>query len=508
MVAQVLADYREVTPPQRLTEAPGEREYTVQYKEADFELMQRVLAEDGYAFYFSGARLDQLLLVADTAAHPSRAHARLPVVAPAQALLGDEDVVQHLAFGPSLRPGVQIYRDYSFRNHLFHPTATARDDGGFAVVELLGASEYQEGVLHEQGTGDTTLLDEEQQRVKAGIRLTERRSRHQILTAELSCMLPAGAVLTLDGDGAPERRDYTVVRAVTLYELGTEDGEERHRQQHRVECLPQDFPYRPPPPPKPRIHGLQRATVIGDQEIDVDEHGRVLVLFQWDERDQAWRGPPDPFPSTDFARRIQAAQDWAGPNRGFVTLPRLGDEVAVAFIDGDPDQPVVVGQLYNGVNRSALRLPDDRTQSVWRSRSSPDGDGFHEIRFEDKAGAEELHIEAERLHTRLVKGSEQIAVGGDRQIDVGGDQTVTIRGDLEVEATNITFEAEGKHIILADRTKVESASRSERTKGAHVIEAGSVTVRAGEIVLQVGGSAIRITSGGIVIQGPVVDINP
>jgi len=494
--------------PRRPSDETRVREYTVQYREDDLTFMQRVLAEDGVAFYFDGEGLEDVLLVANTAVVRSSVHASLPTVAPGGALHGEDDVILDLAFGPSLEPGVQSWRDYSFQNHLFHPEGRAEDDGGFELVDLVGAASYEEGVLHESTGAESTLMSEDGRKLQAATALEARRRRHDVTHAELSCPLPAGAVLSIEGDHAPSSRDQLVIRAVSLLELDGELDGGRLRRVHRVECIPADYPYRPPRVPKPRVHGLQRGTVVGRQEIDVDEHGRVLVLFQWDERKHDWKGPPEAFTAFESTRRIQVAQDWAGPNRGFVTLPRLGDEVVIAYIDGDPDQPVIVGQLYNGLNRASVTLPDARTQSVWRSRSSPQGDGFHEIRFEDQVGSEELHIEAERLHTRLVKGSEQINVGGDRSIEVGGDQDVKIVGDLTIEATNIAEQAKGTHLIEASTTEVKSSSRKEATKGAHAIDAGRVVINAGEIVLQAGGSVIRVTDGGILIQGPAVDINP
>jgi type VI secretion system secreted protein VgrG len=246
--------------------------------------------------------------------------------------------------------------------------------------------------------------------------------------------------------------------------------------------------------------------VAGGEEIDVDEHGRVVVVFQWDDHWDEWKGPPG---TTDPpTRRIAVTQGWAGPQRGLLTIPRLGDEVVVAYIDGDPDEPVIVGRLYNGRNEAAVDLPGDRTQSVWRTQSSPEGDGFHELRFEDKKGAEELHIEAQRLHTRLVKGDEQIDVGGGRTIHVGGSQIVKIGANLDIHAEgNITETADGSHRIRASTTAVESSQRLEKTNGPHDIVASTVTIQATRIDLVAGGSAIRITGDSIIITAPLVYIN-
>jgi type VI secretion system secreted protein VgrG len=186
---------------------------------------------------------------------------------------------------------------------------------------------------------------------------------------------------------------------------------------------------------------------------------------------------------------------------------------------------VVVGRVYNGINRGAVKLPDDRTQSVWRTESTPSNDGFHEIRFEDRSGKEELHIEAQRLHTRLVKGSEQITVGGGRSISVGGTQTERIGNDLLYTVENLIRESGMSHEIEAGLgIKTESIYLSEYSTQHHMHAKGNmlivsdenINIRApeihviggGSVNLNVEGSSITITKDKITIKASTVEINP
>jgi type VI secretion system secreted protein VgrG len=189
---------------------------------------------------------------------------------------------------------------------------------------------------------------------------------------------------------------------------------------------------------KPVIPGLLTATVVGpeEQEIHTDVHGRIRVQFHWDRL-----GARNEH-SSCFVRVVQP---WAGEGWGFVFIPRIGMEVTVMFVEGDPDRPIVTGTVYNGANRTPYTLPDDMTRSVIRTRSTPSSGsdwGYNELRFEDKAGGEEVFLRAEKDLTELVKndhltqvngnqsnfvvGVHTVAIGMERSVTVGMSETITI----------------------------------------------------------------------------------
>ena len=160
--------------------------------------------------------------------------------------------------------------------------------------------------------------------------------------------------------------------------------------------------------PKPQVSSVQSAVVVGPsgQEIHVDEFGRVRVQFPWDRE-----GNNDDFSSC----WIRASQGWAGTGYGMIVIPRIGQEVLVGFLDGDPDQPIIVGRVFNQTQQVPYKLPDHKTRSAWKSNSSLGGNGFNEIMFEDLKQEELLWMQAQKNLRKLVKNDESITVGHDRR---------------------------------------------------------------------------------------------
>ncbi len=184
---------------------------------------------------------------------------------------------------------------------------------------------------------------------------------------------------------------------------------------------------------KPHMPGRQTALVVGpaNEEIWTDKHGRVMVQFDWDrlgernEKSSCW---------------IRVAQAWSGGRFGAQYLPRVGQEVIVAFLDGDPDRPIITGSLFNKDNMPPYDLPANQTQSDIKSRSSKGGtaSNFNELRFEDKKGQEELHFQAEKDMSTLVKHDQTLHVGVNRGIVVGNDETNLVKNErqLSVDAND------------------------------------------------------------------------
>ena len=179
-------------------------------------------------------------------------------------------------------------------------------------------------------------------------------------------------------------------------------------------------PYRPAlRTAKPQLQGMQSALVVGPkgEEIYTDELGRVRVQFHWDRENDH---------DDNSSCWMRVSHGWAGGGYGMITLPRVGHEVLVAFLEGDPDQPVVVGRLYNSATRPPYDLPAQKTKSTWRSDSSPGSGGFNEIMFEDAKNRELVYVQAEKDLEKLVKHDESIAIGHNQSISVGTDRTATI----------------------------------------------------------------------------------
>jgi type VI secretion system secreted protein VgrG len=213
------------------------------------------------------------------------------------------------------------------------------------------------------------------------------------------------------------------------------------------------------------------------------------------------------------------SQGWAGADRGFVMLPRVKDEVVVAYLDGDPDQPLVVGRVHNGVSTSPLSLPGDKAISVWRSKSTPGGEGYNQILFDDTAGAERMDLHAQRDFrsdtgrnaTTVVGNDEEHTVVGNQKLTVQGNQTISVKGTKRMGVAGATF-VKGTDMSLEAKTIKVDADKID-VGGSEIImhSDGEITIMATKISLlagEGGASSIEMTAGEIVITSPMIKLNP
>ena len=230
-----------------------------------------------------------------------------------------------------------------------------------------------------------------------------------------------------------------------------------------------NVPYRPAwKTPKPQIHSVQSATVVGPsgQEIHTDEFGRVRVQFPWDRE-----GKKDDSSSP----WIRVSEGWAGTGFGGLTLPRVGQEVLVGFLGGDPEQPIVVGRLFNMTNPVLHKLPENKTRSDWKSDSSPGSAGWNEILFEDLVGSELVYQQAQKNQRRLVKHDETITVVNDREKGVAANETDTTVGNrTEATAKDRIEEVSGSRTTAAIKVlaKHVEGDEIERTLGSQIAWVG------------------------------------
>ncbi|WP_150689012.1 type VI secretion system tip protein TssI/VgrG, partial [Pseudomonas fluorescens] len=275
---------------------------------------------------------------------------------------------------------------------------------------------------------------------------------------------------------------------------------------NRFQATPWDVPNRPPlRHPKPRILGSQSAVVTGPkgEEIHCDQYGRVKVQFHWDREGQA-------DDKTSCWLRVSSA--WAGAQYGGIAIPRIGMEVLVTFLEGDPDQPLISGCLYHKENTVPYALPANKTRSTFKTLSSMGGGGYNELRIEDKKGQEQIYLHAQRDWDENVEHDQKIRVGNERH-------------DTVEKNSYTEFKAEEHHTVYADR-KVEARANDHLTVGVnqHIkigtgqfIDAGQeihlssgmkVVLEAGaELTLIGGGSFIKIDAGGVTMSGPVINMN-
>lgn len=271
-------------------------------------------------------------------------------------------------------------------------------------------------------------------------------------------------------------------------------------------ATPWDVAFRPAlNHPKPKVLGQQTAVVTGPEgeEIHCDEQGRIKVQFHWDREGEA---------DDKTSCWLRVASSWAGNNWGSLVIPRIGMEVLVSFLEGDPDQPLVSGCLYNSAHPVPYSLPEHKTRSLFKSLSSPGGNGFNELRIEDKAGEEQIFIHAQRDWDQNVQRDQKIRVGNERHERIEANRYTenlaeehhTTHGDrkTEIKADDHLTVGTSQHIKLGT-AQLTKAGREIHLKAGQkmVIEAGS------ELTLTAGGSFITITPAGVSLSGPGVKLN-
>lgn len=497
-----------ISPALKLSGAFKKRKYRVQYGESDYSFVSRMLEDAGVSSY----RDEEGGLVLDDGPHANAARAPIPFRM--NPTVADREHVTAVRVGRRLRPGKYTVRDHDPRRPPGFPLAGAAT-GGAGVEGRLERFHYVPGAfVVESDKGESTPFaddkgkyraDEGEGAAMAKRRLEAKRAGARTITFETNALdLGPGTVVSfLDHpkrDLGPGSRLLVVESTLS----GTALGE----WTHACAAVSADAPYRPPlRARKPRVTGVESATVVGPpgEEIHVDEFGRVRVHFHWDRE-----GRMDDSASC----WIPVSQPWGGAGYGGTNLPRVGQEVIVDFLGGDPDRPIITGRVYTGVQRTPYKLPEHKTKTVWRSQSTGGG-GHNEIMFEDARGQELLYFRAERDLERVVKRDEiaDIArdhgvavvrderrkVGRDRTIEVGGDQSLSVGGDNDRRVggdESILIGGDQSITIARDRSILIGGERTERVaRDADLLVGGDLSKNVARNERETTGQSRSITVG-------------
>jgi type VI secretion system secreted protein VgrG len=419
---QILADWG-VTPLKHITSEHKKRKYRVQYGESDFAFFSRMLEDAGISFHFQDVDGESTLVLSDAPQAAELRAAKIPFVD--KPTSSDREHVTAVRVDRKVKPGRFTIRDHDYRKPpAYKLTASAATTG---VEERLESFEYSPGAfLFGNDRGEATPFaddrgkartDEAEGAILAQKRLDARRGSATTCVFETNALdLAPGVVVSFLGH---PRRDLGETKRLLIVESSI-SGTPQSEWIHHCEARSADSPYRPElVTPRPRVSGVESATVVGpaDEEIHCDEFGRVRVHFHWDresgmnERSSCW---------------IHVSQSWGGGGFGGMNLPRIGQEVLIDFLGGDPDRPVIVGRIYTNLQKVPYTLPANKTQSGWKSNSTGGGGGFNEVMFEDAVGKELLRMQAEKDLHKLVKNDEHHAVGRDRTRGVKRNESVTI----------------------------------------------------------------------------------
>jgi type VI secretion system secreted protein VgrG len=448
-------------------------EYKVQYGETDLAFFTRLLEEAGITFYFDDAEGEEAKLVlSDTPARNVRRKGPpIPYVdSPTRA--GERELVTNVHLSHEVRPGALTLQDVDFRRPAYALRGEARVQRPEDRYEQY---QYHPGAfLIEPGTGGDTPEADDRPIAMHDERFGHRRAHRALLGERMGrevvrfdanvIDLAPGTVFAIQ-DHAHRSIDGAGLLVTGFTVQGSVEGEWAMMGQAVFAATP----YVPPEvTARPTVHGVQSATVVGPamDEIHTDEFGRVRVQFPWaregksDEKSSSW---------------IRVSQAFSGRGYGTIHLPRVGQEVLVAFLEGDPDRPVIVARVYNQTEPVPDKLPDNNTMSHSKSHSSPSAEGFNLIQYEDRAGAELVNVQAQKDVRKLVKNDEIITVLRDRAKSVGVDETDTTGVDrFEVTRRDRSETTSGNRMthIKANRAKLIKKDESERTQGNHLLRVG------------------------------------
>jgi type VI secretion system secreted protein VgrG len=470
------------------------REYCVQYRETAFDFVSRLMEEDGIFYFFKHENGKHTLVLADSSS-VFQDVAETPV-SYGQGTLARNHIAtweHQYAFGT----GRWTQTDYNFKTpgiSLLSSTDT--------VVQLPNLKSFEKfdypGLYQKRGDGNTVTRT----------RMQEEEAGYDVARGASQCctFTPGGKFMLQDHRANRENKRY-VLTAVqhTAREVSYEQQGGVSEYKNSFTCIPDTVAFRPPRvTPKPFVQGIQTAVVVGPpgEEIFTDQYGRVKVQFFWDRLGKS---------DDNSSCWIRVAQNWAGKNWGLIANPRIGQEVVVDFLEGDPDRPLITGRVYNADQMPIYPLPANQTQTGIKTRSSKGGsvNNFNELRFEDKKGSEEVYFHAEKDFNRVVENNDSLIVGSSAAPD--GSQTIQIwknrselvqTGDESVEIAkgnrthkikqNDNLTVEGNQTISVTQNRNEIVKSGNETV---VIAAGSRNhnVKQNDALIVEGSQTIQVT---------------
>ena len=483
-----------------LKRSPQEREYCVQHRESDLAFVERLAAEEGWHYRYQHGSLDAqkppALMFADHHGDAPRLEA-----ATYNGTAGANPrtpCVFRFAYRERVRPASVVMKDYTFTNPAY---ALMHEQSGNPLVHREDYQHFDYPGRFKQDASGRPFTE---------ARLEALRSDASTANGESNRpdFAPGARVPLTDHDDETMNRDW-LLTAITHtgsqpQALEEEGGSEPTRYGNHFNAVPADHVWRPLCEHKPLMDGPQMAVVTGPEgeEIHCDQYGRVKVRFPWDryakkdEHSSAW---------------LRVSQGWAGGQYGFTALPRIGHEVIVSFLDGDPDQPIITGRTYHATNTPPYALPEHKTRTTLKTQTHQ-GEGSNELRFEDEADQEQIYIHAqkdldlltENNRTEVIKNDSHLTVDNHRKTQIKGNAHTTVDGDRRVQTgQDHSFHVTGTLYLKAGTAWLSDAGTELHIKAGQkaVIEAGA------EITLKAGGSFVKIDPGGVALGGAAIKLN-
>jgi type VI secretion system secreted protein VgrG len=492
--------------------------YCVQYRETDFNFVARLLERAGIYFYFRHDSDKHTMVLADSYGAHDMADGNTALRFTGDSRrqeVADESILSWLS-GGEIQSSTYAMNDFDFER------ATASTSGGLKVSATIPAAFAQPSYEMFDYPGGYVTAAVGEDLARARMETLHGQCEQIDATCSVRGLFPGALFGMVEHPRDDQNKPYLVTAA--QYELvsdGYGSGLDVAEPIFRCsfQAIGKEHAYRAVPVMiKPIVQGPQTAIVVGKagEEIWTDQHGRIKVQFHWDrlgaddEKSSCW---------------VRVTQSWAGKGWGTMFIPRIGMEVVVSFLEGDPDRPLVTGCVYNSDSTPPYGLPAEQTKSTIKSNSSKGGAGFNEIRFEDKKDSEEILIQAEKDFKRVVKNNDvltvgvekadagdqtitikndqKLDVGNDQKVDIGNDQTVTVTGDQKITVS--------KTIVIEATTSIELKVGGSSIK----IEPAKITIKSAQIAIAAdasaefkAGAAMNIKAGAVMtVEGALVKIN-
>ncbi len=466
IIKQVFADHPTADFELKLSASYHKWTYCVQYRETDFNFVSRLMEQEGIYYYFRHDKgRHTMVLVDSTSAHsPYGDYGTIPYVVPERVRRTDQEYIDSWEISREIEPGVYAQDDFDFER----PSAVLLTKKN--VSRKHNEADYEiydfPGEYLQKADGDHYAA------VRMDELSTQFETAHAATNARGICV---GATFTLsDQTRDDQNREYLILGATfelefSAYEGLSDPNPGTYQCSFRAMTTQQQFrPARTTP--KPHVTGPQTAVVVGPagDEIYTDKYGRVKVQFPWDrygknnENSSCW---------------MRVSHPWAGKNWGMIAIPRIGQEVIVDFLEGDPDEPIITGRVYNAEQMPPYALPANMTQTGTKTRSTKGGDpsNFNEIRFEDKKGSEQLFIHAEKNQDIEVEKDETHWVGNDRTKTIDHDETTHVKHDRTETVDNnesITIGVDRTESVGKNESIAIGNNRTENVTKNEVISIG------------------------------------
>jgi len=474
-----------------------EREYCVQYRESDLAFITRIAAEEGMFFFHEFEAGKHRVVFADDAGAVAKGEPLFFNLA--NQGLSQGAYVRRFHYAEAVSTAGVELKDYSFKTPAY----------GLSHKKMSGELDHQ-GEQYEHYDYPGRYKADPNGKAFAGFRLDALRAGAVTGSGESNCAgLRPGQSFVLSEHPNPQLNIAWQTVGVTHtgrqpQALEEEGGGEPTTFSNSFTVVKAATTWRAVMPHKPMVDGPQIATVTGPdgEEIYCDKYGRIKVQFPWDrygtrnDQSSCW---------------VRVSQGWAGGQYGMVAIPRIGHEVVVSFLEGDPDQPIVTGRTYHATNLSPYPLPQHKTRMVLRSDTHK-GDGYNELSFEDEAGKEEVFLRAQKnMAVRVLNSKDErveynrtTSIGHDEELVVANDRKITVEGNQDHKTTgNVISLTEGD---VGVQVKGDLA---QKIAGVFSIDsAGDLTIQSGsKLTLRVGGSFVVVHAGGVNVKGPAINLN-